>query len=236
MTKLTPEILLQAYAMGVFPMAESRDDPTIHWIDPRRRGIFGIEGFHISRSLRRALLGADYSVSVDRDFAGVVAGCAAREETWINAEIFSLYSALHARGRARSLEVWSPDGALIGGVYGVVLGGAFFGESMFSRRTDASKIALAWLIHRLRAGGFTLFDTQFLTPHLASLGAEEISRAEYHRRLAEALPLPARFAPEGYWPSPVSVASSPSTAGSSVAGSTSGSTRSGTSQRSTQTS
>jgi leucyl/phenylalanyl-tRNA---protein transferase len=173
---ITPDILLRGYAMGVFPMAEGREDATIHWVDPRRRGVFPLDGFHVSRSLARRILRDDYSVTVDQDFAGVLAGCADRPETWINAEIHTLYMALHRTGFAHSLEVWQ-DGALIGGVYGVVLGAAFFGESMFSRRTDASKLALAWLIHRLRAGGFRLFDTQFLTAHLASLGAVEISRA-----------------------------------------------------------
>lgn len=239
MTQLTPEILLDAYAMGVFPMAESRDTPEIHWIDPRRRGVFELEGFHISRSLAKTIRQGRFTVTTDRDFAGVVRGCADRPETWINAEIFQLYSDLHAMGRAHSLEVW--EGAeLVGGVYGVVLGGAFFGESMFSRRTDASKLALAYLIHRLRAGCFALFDTQFLTPHLASLGAVEISRAAYQRRLAQALEIKASFNPAGYQPLPSSVASagaSPSgTASSSGTSSTSGSARSGTSQRITQTS
>ena len=234
--KITPEILLRAYAMGVFPMAEGRADATIHWVDPRRRGVFPLEGFHISRSLARRILRGDYSVTVDRDFAGVLEGCADRPETWINTEIHGLYTALHRAGHAHSLEVWQ-DGALIGGVYGVVLGAAFFGESMFSRRTDASKLALAWLMHRLRAGGFRLFDTQFLTAHLASLGAIEISRAEYQARLTEALQHKASFAPEGYQPLPPSVAAGSSGGGSSGGGSaTSGSATSGTSQRSTQTS
>lgn len=239
---LTPELLLHAYAMGVFPMAESRDDPTIHWVDPRRRGIFPLDGFHISRSLAKVIRQERFHITTDRDFAGVVRGCADRDETWINAEIFGLYSALHQMGRAHSLEVWNRAGALVGGVYGVVLGAAFFGESMFSRETDASKVALAWLVHRLRAGGFTLFDTQFLTPHLASLGAVEIMRGAYHRRLAEALQRTATFTPVGYQPLPSSVAApsagtSPSGAGASSGGSsTVGKARSGTSQRSTQTS
>ena len=221
--QITPELLLRGYAAGIFPMAEGRDDPDIHWIDPRRRGVFPLEGFHISRSLRRRILTCGWEVRVDTDFAGVVAGCAAREETWINGEIFALYDALFAAGFAHSVEVW--DGkALVGGVYGVTLGAAFFGESMFSRRTDASKVALAYAVHRLRAGGFTLFDTQFLTPHLASLGAVEIARGEYRRRLAEALERRGVFAPEGYCPSPSDVA------GSAAGGS------SGVTQRSTQTS
>lgn len=173
-------------------MAASRDDPEIHWMDPRRRGIFPVEGFHISRSLRRRIRQGDYQARVDTDFAAVVRACAAREETWINAEIFDLYARLHAAGHAHAQEIWQ-DGRLIGGVYGVVLGRAFFGESMFSAATDGSKLALAHLMARLRAGGFSLFDTQYLTPHLASLGAIEISRAEYHRRLELALQGTARF-------------------------------------------
>lgn len=201
---ITPEILLNAYAAGVFPMAESRDAGTLHWMRPARRGVFDLDRFHISRSLSKRILQGGFEVAVNRDFAGTVAACAARPSTWINAEIFDLYQQLHAMGHAHSLEVYR-DNALIGGVYGVALGGAFFGESMFSRQTDASKIALAYLVHRLRAGGFVLFDTQYLTPHLASLGAIEISRAQYESRLALALPQTASFAPRDYWPSSVSV-------------------------------
>lgn len=201
---ITPDILLRAYAAGIFPMAESRDDPSIHWIDPKRRGVIPLDRFHISRSLRRRLLRADYAIRTDSDFAGVVQGCAGRDETWINDDIFSLYLALHRAGYAHSLEVWDAD-ALIGGVYGVALGAAFFGESMFSRRRDASKLALAWLVDRLRAGGFMLFDTQFLTAHLASLGAVEISRAEYRTLLAAALRQTATFDPPGYSPTAASV-------------------------------
>ena len=197
--RITPETLLRAYAMGAFPMAEGRDDPVIHWVDPLKRGIFPLDGFCISRSLARSVAAADYDITVNRDFAGVLAGCADRDETWINAEIHALYLALHRAGFAHSLEVTTPGG-LVGGVYGVALGAAFFGESMFSRRTDASKVALAWLVHRLRAGGFALFDTQFLTPHLARLGAVEIPRAEYHRRLEDALSRDATFTPAGYTP------------------------------------
>lgn len=212
-TEITSEILLRAYAMGIFPMAQSREDPEIHWVDPRRRGVFPLEGFHISRSLRRSLLRPDYTVTVDLNFAGVVEGCADRPETWINPQISALYSTLYDAGFAHSLEVWSGRD-LIGGVYGVTLGAAFFGESMFSRRTDASKIALAWLVHRLQAGGFRLFDTQFLTPHLASLGAQEIPRSAYHRMLRAALETRADFAPEGYSPYP-SLISSMGASGSS---------------------
>ena len=140
---ITPEILLRGYAAGIFPMAESRTDPTIHWVDPRRRGILPLDGFHISRSLRHRIRHCGWQVRANSDFAGCLQGCAAREETWINDRIFTLYLALHRAGFAHSLELW--DGAeMVGGVYGVTLGAAFFGESMFSRRTDASKVALAW--------------------------------------------------------------------------------------------
>ncbi len=205
---LDPETLLQAYAVGIFPMAESREDAEIHWVDPRRRGIMPLEGFHLSRSLARRMRQPGLAVTVDQSFDEVVEACAARAETWISHRIQTLYGQLHRRGFAHSIEV-RQDGTLVGGVYGVTLGGAFFGESMFSRVTDASKIALAHAVHRLRAGGFSLFDTQFLTPHLASLGAVEIPRAEYHRRLAAALAQPASFYPAGYsspvvWPSAAS--------------------------------
>lgn len=206
---LPPELLLRAYAMGIFPMAESRDDPNVHWVDPRRRGIFTLDGFRVSRSLARRMRQWQVDVRIDTAFAAVVDGCAAREETWINPAIRTAYLALHAAGHAHSLEVWDDEG-LAGGVYGVTLGAAFFGESMFSARSGGSKVALAFLIHRLRAGGFRLFDTQFLTPHLASLGAVEISRAEYHRRLAEAIALPASFDLPGYSPSVASVLSATS--------------------------
>ena len=205
-TSLTPDLLLRAYALGIFPMAASRTDPTIRWIDPARRTIFPMQDFHVSRSLARHIRRTPPQVSFDRAFADVVTLCADRAETWINPPIFAAYQALHAQGRAHSVEVW--DGpALIGGVYGVALGGAFFGESMFSRATDASKIALAYLIHHLLSRGFTLFDTQFTTPHLKSLGAAEIPRAEYQRRLKLALALPVQFAP-AYPPAPSEVLAS----------------------------
>ena len=190
--RLTADMLLRAYALGVFPMAESREDPEVFWVDPRWRGIFPLDDFHISRSLARHIRRGGFEVSVNRDFDGTLRGCADRPETWINDTIFRLYTTLHARGFAHSLEVWE-DGALVGGVYGVTLGAAFFGESMFSRRPNASKVALAYLVDRLRLGGFQLFDTQFITAHLRSLGAVEIPRAEYRRRLAEALARPADF-------------------------------------------
>ena len=192
MPDLTPDLLLKGYSVGIFPMAEHRDDPDIFWVDPRLRGVFPIDGFHISRSLARAMRRTKFTVTIDTAFADVVRGCADREDTWINAEIFTLYQALHDRGAAHSLEVWDGD-ELVGGVYGVTLGAAFFGESMFSRRDNASKIALACLIDRLKRGGFTLFDTQFLTPHLASLGAIEITRDAYHRQLDAAQQLEADF-------------------------------------------
>ena len=197
---LTPDLLLRAYASGIFPMSESRDDPELFWVDPDHRGVFPLDRFHISRSLARRLRRGEFTVTADAAFGAVVEGCADREETWINGPIAEIYAVLHALGHAHSVEVWK-DGALVGGVYGVTLGGAYFGESMFSRATDASKVALAYLVDRLRLGGFALFDTQFLTPHLASLGAEEITRAEYRRRLARALPLRADFEVPGGIPS-----------------------------------
>ncbi len=203
---ITPDILLRAYSLGIFPMAEGRDDPEMHWIDPRKRGILPLDAFHISRSLRKTLLRANYQVRVNTAFAATVQACADRPETWINGPIFQLYQSLHDMGFAHSLEVWA-EGNLIGGVYGVTLGGAFFGESMFSRRPDASKIALAWAVHRLCWGGFSLFDTQFLTPHLASLGGIEIPRAAYHRKLTKALAQSAQFEPGGYAPYPSLISS-----------------------------
>jgi len=189
---LTPELLLQAYAAGIFPMAESRHDPDIFWVDPRMRGVLPLDGFHMSRSLARRIRKGGFNVTFDRDFAGVIDGCASRAETWINPGIRRLSLSLHDLGNAHSVEVWE-DGRLGGGVYGITLGGAFFGESMFSRATDASKVALAYLVDRLRENGFVLFDTQFSTPHLASLGAIEIPRTDYRDRLVEALEVQARF-------------------------------------------
>jgi leucyl/phenylalanyl-tRNA--protein transferase len=188
MTVITPELLVQAYRSGIFPMAEHRDDPELFWVDPRRRGILPMDGLHISRSLSRRLRRDDYTVTVDADFEGVIDACADRSETWINHEIRALFVTLHQRGLAHSLEVWI-EGALAGGVYGLEIGGAFCGESMFSRRRDGSKIALCWLVDLLRRAGFTLFDTQFLTEHLATLGGLEITRADYRARLRKALPV-----------------------------------------------
>jgi leucyl/phenylalanyl-tRNA---protein transferase len=205
--ELTPDILLRAYATGIFPMSDGRDDPQIHWIDPRLRGILPLDGLHISRSLAKRIRSGRFQVSIDTDFSAVVAACAAREETWISRRIQALYHELHQLGFAHSIEVRA-EGRLVGGVYGVTLGAAFFGESMFSRQTDASKVALAYAVHRLRAGGFQLFDTQFLTPHLVSLGAVEIPRLAYHRRLADALDRSAAFAPLAYSPSVFEVSAS----------------------------
>lgn len=189
---LSPDLMVRAYASGVFPMSEGADDPRIFWVDPRRRGILPLSGFHVSRSLRRRIRRGGYQVRVDDDFAGVVEGCADRDPTWINADLAACYAALHARGLAHSVEIRDADG-LAGGVFGVTLGAAFFGESMFSRRTDASKLALAHLVQRLRAGGFTLFDAQFVTDHLSSMGAVEVSRADYRAELSRALTRPADF-------------------------------------------
>ncbi|WP_282027766.1 leucyl/phenylalanyl-tRNA--protein transferase [Ruegeria faecimaris] len=189
---LSPELLLHGYSIGIFPMAEHRDDPDLFWVDPKFRGIFPLDGFHISRSLARRIRNCGYMVSINRDFPGVVDGCADRTDTWINQELRTLYQKLNQSGHAHSLEIW--DGPnLVGGVYGVTLGAAFFGESMFSRRKDASKIALAYLVDRLRSCGFKLFDTQFLTAHLASLGAIEVPRSQYRNALEEAVTIAADF-------------------------------------------
>lgn len=199
MHDLNPALLLSAYAQGIFPMSESRDDPEIFWVDPQQRGILPLDGFRISRSLAKTLRRGDFRISFDQDFAAVVQGCADREETWINDTIFNLYTTLHRQGDAHSVEVWQDD-ALVGGAYGVTVGAAFFGESMFSKATNASKVALAYLVDRLRLGGFQLCDTQFITDHLASLGAIEISRADYRKRLHKAIRQPASFTAPGAVP------------------------------------
>ncbi|GAB3449573.1 leucyl/phenylalanyl-tRNA--protein transferase [Insolitispirillum peregrinum] len=194
MLTLTPDILLRAYACGVFPMAQSRDDPRLYWIDPPERGVLPLDGFHASRSLLKTVRQELFEVRIDSDFAGVLAGCAEatedRPDTWINEQIIRLFTHLHGVGLAHSVECWQ-DGALVGGLYGLALGGAFFGESMFSRRTDASKVALCHLIARLRHGGFTLLDTQFVTEHLTRFGAIEIPKRAYLNKLNAALPLAA---------------------------------------------
>ncbi len=190
--RLTPELMLTAYASGIFPMAEARDDPDIYWVDPRTRGVLPLDRLHVSRSLARRLRRDNYEVRMNSDLMAVLAGCADRPETWINGTIGALVQALFERGFAHTMEVWSDD-RLIGGVYGIALGGAFFGESMFSRERDGSKIALVWLVDHLSRAGFSLFDTQFVTPHLTRLGAEEISRDAYRVRLSQALEIPARI-------------------------------------------
>lgn len=201
---LDPSLLLQAYQVGLFPMSEGRDDPEVFWVDPTLRGIFPLDRFRISRSLARRMRQCGFRITFDTAFGDVMRGCADRPETWINDTIFDLYTQLFAMGFAHSVEVW--DGTdLVGGVYGVTIGGAFFGESMFSRRTDASKIALAYLVDRLRQGGFMLFDTQFITPHLASLGAVEIPRAAYQRLLDRALAASAYFDANIRTPTPYEV-------------------------------
>ena len=196
MAALTPELLLRAYAAGIFPMAESSDDPELFWVDPVRRGVLPLDGFHLPRRLARTVRANRFAISCDRDFVRVMQGCAEptseRPQTWINEEILRLYAALHERGAAHSVEA-RIEGALVGGLYGVALGGAFFGESMFSRVTDASKVALAHLVAKLKCGGFRLLDTQFVTEHLQRFGAIEISRAQYRRLLASALEADARF-------------------------------------------
>jgi leucyl/phenylalanyl-tRNA--protein transferase len=186
--EITPSLLLQAYASGVFPMAEP-DDDIVRWIDPLARGIIPLDGLHVSRSLRKQILRGGFHVTIDEQFEHVMRACADREETWISEELIAAYVGLHHRGYAHSVEVCDNDGALIGGLYGVRIGAAFFGESMFSRAASASKIALVWLVARLRAGGFTLLDTQFLTDHLVTMGAVEISRAEYQAHLSRAIRL-----------------------------------------------
>jgi leucyl/phenylalanyl-tRNA---protein transferase len=197
--RLTPEILLEAYAAGVFPMAESADDPELFWVDPQRRGIIPLDGFHVSRRLRRLVRQNRFEIRCDTAFEAVVRSCAEatekRPNTWINDEIVRLYGALFARGAAHSVEC-RRDGMLVGGLYGVSMGAAFFGESMFSRETDASKVALVHLIARLLLGGYRLLDTQFLTSHLARFGAIEITRARYRRFLAAALGYRASFPAE----------------------------------------
>jgi leucyl/phenylalanyl-tRNA---protein transferase len=196
LVRLTPELLLSAYAAGVFPMAESADNPELFWVDPRRRGILPLDGFHVPHKLRRVIRRGGFGISCNRAFEDVIRGCAEatekRPNTWINDEIVRLYSALFTRGAAHSVEAWQ-DGDLVGGLYGVSLGAVFFGESMFSRARDASKVALVHLVARLRLGGYRLLDTQFLTPHLARFGGIEITRARYHRLLAEALAYRASF-------------------------------------------
>lgn len=181
-------MLLRGYAAGIFPMADSADAPDIFWVEPRHRAILPLDGFHLSRSLAKRIRSDRFTVTCDTAFEATLAGCANRDETWINPGIARAIVGLHAAGHAHSIECWH-DGALVGGLYGVELGGAFFGESMFSRMTDASKVALAWLVARLRVGGFTLLDCQFMTDHLSSLGAVTVPRDVYLAKLGDALAL-----------------------------------------------
>lgn len=183
---LTPELMLHAYAMGVFPMAEDSDSEEVFWLDPQERGVFPLDEFHMSRSLRKFIRTHPVTAELNRDFAATVAACSDRERTWINDDLLEVYLSLHRLGHAHAIEVSNEHGVM-GGVFGLTIGGAFFGESMYSAQTNGSKIALAFLIQHLRACGFTLFDTQFVTDHLISLGAIEISRASYHAQLAEAI-------------------------------------------------
>jgi leucyl/phenylalanyl-tRNA--protein transferase len=188
--EITPQVLLKAYACGIFPMAESAEDNALYWIEPERRGILPLNGMHVPKRLARTIRSGVFAVKIDRNFEAVIDGCAAprsgRRSTWINGRIRGLYRELFALGHCHTVEVWQ-DGALVGGLYGVHLGRAFFGESMFSRARDASKIALVYLVARLIYGGFTLLDTQFVTGHLARFGAIEVSRDEFQRLLEGAL-------------------------------------------------
>ena len=190
--EITPTLLLRAYAAGVFPMADSATSNEIFWVDPKQRGVLPLDGLHVSKSLRKTIRRGDFVVRVNTAFRDTVRGCAGRSDTWINDEIFDLYHTLFRMGYAHSVETWA-NGRLMGGLYGVSLGGAFFGESMFSLAPDASKLALVWLVARLRHGGYHLLDTQFQTDHLASLGVVEISREDYHLALDAALECKADF-------------------------------------------
>lgn len=196
--QITPQVLLKAYACGIFPMSDAADDPGLYWIEPESRGIFPLESFHIPRRLARTMRSEPYEIRIDSDFEGVIEGCAGdagsayRDKTWINRRIRRLYGELFRLGHCHTVEAWR-DGKLVGGLYGVRLRGAFFGESMFSHATDASKIALVHLVARLKAGGFTLLDAQFTTEHLEQFGAVEIDRTEYHARLEAALAVEADF-------------------------------------------
>jgi leucyl/phenylalanyl-tRNA---protein transferase len=187
---LDPDMLLRAYTIGVFPMADARDAKSVYWVEPKSRAVLPLDGFHLSRSLRKTLRSDRYQTTANTAFGAVVALCAEAAEnrpaTWINSQIETAVAALHRNGRAHSIETWD-NGELVGGLYGIALGRAFFGESMVSRATDASKVALAHLVARLRAGGFTLLDCQFMTDHLASLGAVEVSRKNYIVSLEAAL-------------------------------------------------
>jgi leucyl/phenylalanyl-tRNA--protein transferase len=196
MIEITPQVLLKAYSCGIFPMAESADDPALYWIEPQHRGILPLTSVHVPRRLARTVRNETYRVSIDTDYDGVIEGCAAeragRRSTWINARIRSLYQELFRLGHCHTVEVWDGE-RLVGGLYGVALGGAFFGESMFSYARDASKVALVHLAGRLLAGGFTLLDTQFVTEHLRQFGTVEVDRDEFHHQLDGALKHTADF-------------------------------------------
>jgi leucyl/phenylalanyl-tRNA---protein transferase len=195
-SSITPQVLLRAYAAGVFPMAESADDPALYWVEPEERGVIPLAGFHISRSLKKRVKQQPFDVRIDTAFHEVIAQCAAhsdsRQETWINKRIVTLYSQLHKMGCAHSVESWL-NGELVGGLYGIRIGAAFFGESMFSRNTDASKVALVHLVARLKFGGFTLLDAQFVNPHLLQFGTQAVAKADYHKLLEPALERDADF-------------------------------------------
>jgi len=195
--EITADVLLRAYQCGIFPMAESADDPQLHWIEPPARGILPLDRIYVPRRLARTIRSAPYEIRIDSDFEGVIAGCAeakaGRSSTWINSRIVTLYGELFERGYCHTVEAWQ-DGRLVGGLYGVALGGAFFGESMFSRARDASKIALVHLCARLIEGGFNLLDTQFVTDHLSQFGTIEVRKRRFHTLLAEALDRDADFA------------------------------------------
>ena len=199
MTSLTPEILLRAYAVGLFPMAKHRDDPTLYWIDPEKRGVLPLDDFHVPRRLRRTVRRNEFDVRCNTAFTDVIRACAApgegRDESWINDEIVSLYTTLNEMGRAHSVEAWQDD-ELVGGLYGVALGAAFFGESMFSTARDASKVALVHLVARLKKADFGLLDTQFVTDHLAQFGVVEMPRSGFRQILASALDRSAAFPAE----------------------------------------
>ena len=190
---VTPDMLLRAYSIGLFPMADSADDPELFWVEPEIRGVIPLDGFHVSRSLAKTIRKSHFDIRFNTAFEAVMEGCAApapdRPTTWINSKIRALYATLHSMGYAHSVEAWE-DGALVGGLYGVSLGSAFFGESMFSRRTNASKICLVHLVERLRAKDFELLDTQFTTEHLKSFGAIDVPKAEYEIMLANAMNSP----------------------------------------------
>ncbi len=194
--KITAEVLLKAYAIGVFPMAESADDPGLFWIEPEQRGLLPLDGFHLPKRLARTIKRAPFEVKIDTDFDAVIEGCAkpapGRRKTWINTRIRDLYGELFALGHCHTVECWK-DGHLVGGLYGIALGGAFFGESMFSTERDASKVALVHLVARLKRGGFSLLDIQFITEHLQTFGAFEVDREDYQDRLNEALAVKADF-------------------------------------------